>query len=67
MTEQENIKNLTAEEKEAKFKEWNQKEFVKIQKYCVNQGVQPKRIKQSKCQLLAPVLGIWYMESTKIS
>jgi len=64
MTEQENIENLSAEEKEAKFKEWNQKEFVKIQKYCVTQGVQPKRIKQSKCQLLAPVLGIWYMEST---
>jgi hypothetical protein len=63
MTQEENIANLSNEEKEARIKEWNQEEFVKIQKYCVTQGVQPKRIKQSKCQLLAPVLGIWYMES----
>jgi hypothetical protein len=64
MAQEENLKSLTNEEKEAKIKDWNQNEFVKIQKYCVTQGVEPKRIIQSKCQVIAPVLGIWYVEST---
>jgi hypothetical protein len=64
MSQEENFKSLSKEEKEAKIKVWNQNEFVKIQKYCVSKGVEPKRIKQASSQVIPPVLGIWYMEST---
>lgn len=64
MSQQDSNKNMSNEEKEAKIKAWNQNEFVKVQKYCVTQGVEPKRILQKKSQVIPPVLGVWYLEST---
>jgi len=59
-----NPEALTPEQKEAEAKRWTEEEFVKIQKYCLSQGVQPKRVIQGSSQCLPPALGIWYVSST---
>ena len=53
------------EESEKKFKEWSQKEFIKIQNFCASKGYQVKKVEQPKSQLLPPVLGIWYVKTTE--
>ncbi|WP_196138053.1 DUF4826 family protein [Aliikangiella sp. G2MR2-5] len=64
MTEQVQQEPMSAQEKEEQIKRWNQEEFVKVQKFCVSKGVQPKKIEQSRTQCLPPVLGVWYVNST---
>jgi len=53
------------EESEKQFKEWSQKEYIKIQKFCASKGYQVKTVEQAKSQLLPPVLGVWYVKTTE--
>ena len=55
---------MTNEDAEKQFKEWSQKEYVKISKYCASKGYQVKGLDQTKCQSLPPSLGIWYVKTT---
>ncbi len=57
----ENQQQLNSEEVEKKFKEWSQKEYVKVNKFCGSKGYQVTGLDQSKCQTLPPVLGVWYV------
>ena len=54
---------MTPEDAEKHFKEWSQKEYVKISKFCNSKGHQISGIEQSRCQTLPPVLGVWYVKT----
>lgn len=64
MSQNAQARDLSRAEVEEKVKRWNQEEFVKIQKYCLSQGVQMKALKQNMTQCLPPIIGIWYIHST---
>ena len=54
---------MSPEQTEKMFKEWSQKEYVKISKFCNTKGYQVSGIDQTKCQSLPPVLGLWYVKT----
>jgi len=60
-----NSQAITKEEYEKQFKEWSQKEYVKAAKFCGSKGYQVKKIDQSKCQTLPPIISIWYVKTTE--
>jgi hypothetical protein len=60
-----NSQGSTQEQEEQKFKEWSQSEYVKISKFCQSKGYQIKKVDQPKCQLLAPLVAIWYVKTTE--
>jgi uncharacterized protein DUF4826 len=60
-----NTQTNPSEQDEQKFKEWSQSEYVKISKFCNSKGYQVKKIDQPKCQLLAPIVAIWYVKTTE--
>ncbi len=53
----------TKEEAEKQARDWAQKEYVKISKYCGSKGYQVKNIDRNKCHTLSPILGIWYVKT----
>jgi hypothetical protein len=55
---------LSPEEQQQKAKQWNQEQFVKVQKYAMSQGVQVKAVKQELTRCLPPLIGIWYLNSS---
>ncbi len=57
--------NAQMNEEERKFQEWSQKEYVKISKFCNSKGYQIKKIDQPKCQLLPPIVAIWFVKTTE--
>jgi len=54
----------TKDEAAKQFKEWASKEYVRISQYCASKGHQVTGLDQTKCQSLAPVLGVWYVKTT---
>ncbi|MGB0495555.1 MAG: DUF4826 family protein, partial [Kangiellaceae bacterium] len=55
---------MTHEEAEKHFKEWSQKEYVKVSKFCNTKGYQVAGVDQTRCQALPPSLGLWYLKTT---
>jgi hypothetical protein len=55
--------NISNEDTEKRFKEWAQKEYVKISKFTMSKGYEFKGIDQTKCQSLPPLLGVWYINT----
>lgn len=64
MTNQTNAA-MTDEQRQQQDLRWNQEQSIKVQKFCLSKGVQPKRLVQPKCQCLPPLLGVWYLESSE--
>jgi uncharacterized protein DUF4826 len=56
---------LTKEEANKNFNEWAQKEFVRISKFCATKGYNITGIEQPRCQLLPPLIGLWYAKTSE--
>ena len=54
---------VTNKEKQLKFKDWAQTEYVKISKFCGSKGYQVISVNQKKCLFLAPQIAIWYVRT----
>jgi len=55
--------NMSKEDAEKQFKDWAQKEYVKVSKFTMSKGYEFKGIDQSQCQSLPPLLGIWFVNT----
>lgn len=59
-----NAEAPSKEQVQKNINRWNQEEIIKVQKFCSAKNIQLKGVKEDKCQVIPPHIGIWYITTS---